>query len=78
MRSGTGGVRVTRTPEDPKVVIARRATEESVVWSGSRRSTFNLYHQAVLMTCGTRLHAIDYSDGINEKCPSSDGMNEPP
>ena len=40
--------------------------------------TFNLYHQAVSMTCGTRLHAIDYSDGINEKCPSSDGLNEPP
>ena len=38
VRSGSGGVRVTRTPEDPKVVIARRGTEESVVWSGSRRS----------------------------------------
>ena len=39
MRSGGGGVRVTRTPEDPKVVVARRGTEESVVWSGSRRSS---------------------------------------
>ena len=39
MRSGGGGVRVTRTPEDPKVVVARRGTEKSVVWSGSRRST---------------------------------------
>ena len=39
MRSGGGGVRVTRTPEDPKVVVARRGTEKSVVWSGSRRSS---------------------------------------
>ena len=39
MRSGGGGVRVTRTPKDPKVVVARRGTEESVVWSGSRRSS---------------------------------------
>jgi hypothetical protein len=39
VRSGGGGVRVTRTPEDPKVVVARRGTEESVVWSGSRRSS---------------------------------------
>ena len=39
MRSGGGGVRVTRTPEDPKVVVERRGTEESVVWSGSRRSS---------------------------------------
>jgi len=33
--SGGGGVRVTRTPEDSKVVVARRGTEESVVWPGS-------------------------------------------
>ena len=39
VRSGDGGVRVTRTPEDPKVVVARRGTEKSVVWSGSRRSS---------------------------------------
>ena len=39
MRSGGGGVRVTRTLEDPKVVVARRGTEDSVVWSGSRRSS---------------------------------------
>ena len=39
VRSGGGGVRVTRTPEDPKVVVARRRTEESVVWSESRRSS---------------------------------------
>ena len=39
MRSGGGGVRVTRTPEDPKVIVARRGTEKSVVWSGSRRSS---------------------------------------
>ena len=39
MRSSDGGVRVTRTPEDPKVVVARRGTEKSVVWSGSRRSS---------------------------------------
>ena len=38
MRSCGGGVRVTRTPEDPKVVVARKGTEESVVWSGSKRS----------------------------------------
>jgi len=34
--SGGSGVRVTRTPEDTKVVIPRRGTEESVVWCGSR------------------------------------------
>ena len=39
VRSGGEGVRVTRTPEDPKVVVARRCTKESVVWSGSRRSS---------------------------------------
>ena len=39
MRSGGGGVRVTRTPEDPKVVVAGWGTEKSVVWSGSRRSS---------------------------------------
>ena len=38
MRSSGGGVRVTRTPEDPKVVVERRGTEKSVVWSGSRGS----------------------------------------
>ena len=38
VRSGGGGVRVTRTPEDLKVVVARRGTEGSVVWSGSRSS----------------------------------------
>ena len=35
MRSSGGGVRVTRTPEDPKVVVARRGTEEGVMRSGS-------------------------------------------
>ena len=39
MRSSGGGVRVTRTPEDPKVVVARRGIEKSVMWSGSRRSS---------------------------------------
>ena len=39
VRSGGGGVRVTCTPEDQKVVVARRGTEKSVVWSGSRRSS---------------------------------------
>ena len=39
VRSGGGGVRVTRTPEDPKVVVAWMGTEKSVVWSGSRRSS---------------------------------------
>jgi hypothetical protein len=33
--SGGGGVRVARTPEDPKVIIPRRGTEESVVWCRS-------------------------------------------
>ena len=35
MGSGGSGVRVTRTPEDTKVIIARRGTEESVVWRRS-------------------------------------------
>ena len=39
MRSSSGGVRVTSTPEDQKVVVVGRGTEESVVWSGSRRSS---------------------------------------
>jgi hypothetical protein len=43
MRSGGGGVRVTRTPEDSKVVVPRRGTEKSVVrrgsWAGSRRKS---------------------------------------
>jgi hypothetical protein len=43
MRSGGGGVRVTRTPEDSKVVVPRRGTEKSVVrrrsWAGSRRES---------------------------------------
>ena len=38
VRSSGGGVRVTRTLEDPKMIVARRGTEKSVVWSGSRRS----------------------------------------
>ena len=29
------GVRVTRTPKDPKVIVPRRGTEKSVVWCGS-------------------------------------------
>jgi hypothetical protein len=29
------GVRVTRTPEDAKVIVPRRGTEEGVVWRGS-------------------------------------------
>jgi hypothetical protein len=33
--SGGGGVRVTRTPEDTKVVIPRRCTKESMVWHRS-------------------------------------------
>ena len=39
VRSSGGGVRITRTPEDPKVVVERRGTEKSVVWNGSRRSS---------------------------------------
>jgi len=35
VRSGGDGVRVTRTPKDSKVIVARRGTEESVVWRGS-------------------------------------------
>ena len=38
VRSSGGDVRVTGTPEDTKVVVARRGTEKSVVWSGSRES----------------------------------------
>jgi hypothetical protein len=33
--SGGCGVRVTRTPEDAKVIVPRRGTEKSVVWCGS-------------------------------------------
>jgi hypothetical protein len=43
MRSGGGGVRVTRTPEDSKVVVPRRGTEKSVVrrksWTGGGRKS---------------------------------------
>jgi hypothetical protein len=43
MVSCGGGFRVIRTPEDSKVVVPRRGTEESVVrrvsWAGSRRKT---------------------------------------
>jgi hypothetical protein len=35
VRSSGGGVRVTRTPEDTEVIVARRGTEEGVVRSGS-------------------------------------------
>ena len=39
MSSG-GGVRVTRTPEDPKVVVARRGMEESgVEWEQEKQWT---------------------------------------
>jgi hypothetical protein len=38
VRSSDGDVRIIGTPEDTKVVVARRGTEESVVWSGSRGS----------------------------------------
>ena len=39
VRNSGEDVRVTCTPEDPKVVVARRGTEKSVVCSGSRRSS---------------------------------------
>ena len=39
VRSSGGDVRITGTPEDTKVVVARRGTEKSVVWSGSRESS---------------------------------------
>jgi len=35
VRSGSSGVLVTRIPKDTKVIVARRGTEESVVWRGS-------------------------------------------
>ena len=38
MRSSGREVRVTSAPEDTKVIVARRGTEESVVRSGSRTS----------------------------------------
>ena len=37
--SSGGDVRVTCTPEDTEVIVARRGTEKGVVWSGSRRSS---------------------------------------
>jgi hypothetical protein len=37
VRSSGGGVRVTSAPEDTKVIVARRGTEESVVRSQSGR-----------------------------------------
>ena len=38
MGSGGGGVRVTRTPEDPEVIVARWGTEDSVVvWDLGRQ-----------------------------------------
>jgi hypothetical protein len=36
VRSGGGGVRLARTPEDSKVIVPRRGPEKSVVWGGSR------------------------------------------
>ena len=33
VRSSGGDVRITCTPEDTKVVVARRGTEKSMVWS---------------------------------------------
>ena len=39
MRSSGIDVRITCTPKYTKVVIARRGTEKSVVWSGSGRSS---------------------------------------
>ena len=38
VRSCSGDVRITCTPEDKKVVVAGRGTEKSLVWSGSRRN----------------------------------------
>ena len=38
VRSSGGDVRITCTPEDMMVVVVRRGTEKSVVWSGSRGS----------------------------------------
>ena len=38
VRSSGKDVRVTCTPEDPKVVVAIKGTEKSVVWSGKRGS----------------------------------------
>ena len=38
MRSSGGDVRVTSTPEDTKVIVARRGTEKSTVRSQSRGS----------------------------------------
>ena len=39
VRSSSGDVRITCTPEDTKMVVARRGTEKSVVWSESRESS---------------------------------------
>ena len=59
VRSSGRGIRVTRTPEDPKVVVVRRGTEKSVVWSGSRGS------------CGRK--AIEQVDGSVETLSSEAG-----
>ena len=37
--SSGGDVKVTCTPKDPKVVVARSGTEKSVVWNRSMRSS---------------------------------------
>ena len=39
VRSSGGDVRITCTPEDTKVVVARRGTEKNGVWSESRGSS---------------------------------------
>jgi hypothetical protein len=39
VRSSGSDVRITCTPEDTEVIISRGGTEESVVWSGSRRGS---------------------------------------
>ena len=41
VRSGGGGVRVTRTPEDPKVVVARRLyrKKRGVEWEQEKQWT---------------------------------------
>ena len=66
--SGDGGVRVTRTLEDPKVVVARRGTEKSVRWSGSRRSS----RQKTVEQVGGGVEALSPEARGGEK-PESEG-----
>jgi hypothetical protein len=61
VRSSGGGVRVTSAPEDTKVIVARRDTEESVVRSQSGRR------------CG-RKTVKQVGDGVKTLCLEARGQ----